>query len=45
MSTQKVEREPTCQDCKSHKNKPSRCKTNDVYVGRKQKPCDEFKRK
>jgi len=38
-------KEDTCQDCKGHKNKPSRCIIHDKFVGRKEKICDKFKKK
>ncbi len=33
-----------CQNCKNHKNKPSYCKLNKEYVGRKE-TCERFKQK
>jgi len=40
-----VVKELFCQDCKTHKNNPSQCLKFDKYVGRKTKPCDDFKSK
>ncbi len=37
-------KEVTCQYCKHHSNKPSRCNKFNKYVGRKHK-CIEFKHK
>ena len=37
-------KEDRCQDCKTHKNNPSKCKLTGEYVGRKHK-CDKFTRK
>ncbi len=45
MDETKVVKVGTCQDCKGHKNKPSRCITYKKYVGRKEKICDDFKKK
>lgn len=32
-----------CQYCRSHCNRPSKCKLTGKYVGRKQTACDKFK--
>ena len=34
-----------CQVCKFHKNKPSRCVKQDIFVGRKQEKCEFYKQK
>lgn len=31
-----------CQYCKSHCNRPSKCKVTGKYVGRKQAACNKF---
>lgn len=32
-----------CQHCKSHSNKPSYCKLDKKYVGRKTPACEKYK--
>lgn len=32
-----------CQYCRNHANRPSKCKSNNKYVARKQAACNKFK--
>ncbi len=45
MDEAKVVKVDTCQNCKGHKNKPSKCNTHDKFIGRKAKICVDFKKK
>ena len=35
-------RDPTCQNCKSHTNRPSHCSKHDKFVNRKAPICAEY---
>jgi hypothetical protein len=41
----KEQREECCADCGYHTNHPSYCHRHGKYVGRKNKPCDDMKRR